>query len=389
MARYVTLVLSLGLLSTGLYAQQGLAPAVQADLLRNQIIAQAKANNEDGVLAALEQYHKLVDANRLEFPVPLYWIEAKAAHDTGDSKRALSSLTQFLNMADHGSAEYKEGLALFPAYQDAVGKSQALERDSRRAALIARVPEAIESMRTALVEIPEGQFICFAPSFEGQMCNRGEAFKVPRFRITSCVTEESWKVFLADTGRGDLELAAGDEKCAPPDTLVFDNWPSEAELEAFTAWISSHDGGKWRLPNASEMGLLKEQEASLYPLPVELAAGFHTTLSRPPADRLALNVLNGCDDISISLCPMAYHNAYAVADCWKKRNGGLLEASTRCERKETAEMKVSFYYPEVKGGREYTILRPVGCGCCWCERTEIGAERCRSGRRDIQLSRRN
>jgi hypothetical protein len=101
------------------FAQSDLPPTVQGDLLRNQIIEQAKANDADGVLASLDQYHKLVDANKLEFPVPLSWIEAKAARDAGDSKRALAALTAFLSHADRDSAEYKEALTLYPAYQQA------------------------------------------------------------------------------------------------------------------------------------------------------------------------------------------------------------------------------------------------------------------------------
>jgi hypothetical protein len=355
---------------------QGLAPSVQADLLRNQIYAQAKANDADSILKSLDQYHKLVEDNKLDFPVPLYWIEAKAAHDTGDTARALNSLTQFLNKADHGSAEYKEGLALYPVYQDAVGKSLALARDAKRAALITRVPEVIESMRKSLKEIPEGQFSSPAKNFEWNRTIDGHygrlftfSVKVPRFLMTSCITLEAWKAFIADTGRGDVELRDGDSTCSPPETLAFEphDWPSQSDLQAFAAWISAHDGGKWRMPNTSELGLLKEQEAALYPLVVELAPGFYKQLRRPPTDRLTFNFLNECDDIGDSCIHPDERNVYAVAVCWTEEKGepDSLDPSMGCERKEIAYMGFSFYFPEVKAGREYTIIRPDARSWGW------------------------
>jgi len=79
-----SLALCFSFFSAMLSAQQGLAPSVQADLLRDKIYAQAKAHDADGMLTSLDQYHKLDSDYNLAFPVPLLRIEAKAAHDAND-----------------------------------------------------------------------------------------------------------------------------------------------------------------------------------------------------------------------------------------------------------------------------------------------------------------
>jgi hypothetical protein len=227
-------------------AQDALAPSVQGDILRDKIYAQAKANDADGVLAALGEYHKLVDANKLTFPVPLYWIEAKAAHDSGDAKHALAALTAFLNKADHESPEYKQGVALYPAYEQALKNSESLERDSRRAALIASIPKLIQSLRDSLVEIPEGQFRCPSEKFKCSVPEKRPAVKVGKFRITKCIPPVVWVAFSVDTGRGDAYNRS--TQCVDADFWT-SSFPSESDVEAFVAWVSAHDGGKWRLPS--------------------------------------------------------------------------------------------------------------------------------------------
>jgi hypothetical protein len=72
-------------------AQPRLAPDVQADLLREKIYAQVQSNDSDATLVSLDQYHTLAQRLKLVFPPPLYFIEAKAAHDAGDATRALIS----------------------------------------------------------------------------------------------------------------------------------------------------------------------------------------------------------------------------------------------------------------------------------------------------------
>ena len=260
-------------------AQSDLPPAVQADLLRNQIIAQAKANDADGVLVSLDQYHKLVDANKLEFPAPLSWIEAKAANDVGDSKRALAALTVFLRHADRGFAEYKQALALYPAYQQTAKSNDALERDAQRQAVIIRIPDVLRQMRENLVEIPEGQFTCPAKNFKCNEYDFRKSIKVKKFRITRCEPRLWWYVFAVDSGRmqklPELDRSRYPREpsidvCAQASSMFSSTNPmndvmrplvpaSPSDLQAFMAWVSSHEGGKWRLPTEAELRLIVER----------------------------------------------------------------------------------------------------------------------------------
>src|ERR1700683_3183337 len=98
-------------------AQPRPAPSVQADLLREKIYAQVKSNDAAAALVSLDQYHKLAQRLRLRFPPPLYFIEAKTAHEAGDATRALSALVEFLHRANRHSDQYKEALGLYPQYQ--------------------------------------------------------------------------------------------------------------------------------------------------------------------------------------------------------------------------------------------------------------------------------
>jgi 5'-3' exonuclease len=103
-------------------AKPRLSPDVQGDLWREKIYAQAKANDSDATLVSLDQYHKLAQRLKLVFPPPLYLVEAKAAHETGDATRALSALTEFLHRTNRHSNQYKDALALYPQYQQSAAK---------------------------------------------------------------------------------------------------------------------------------------------------------------------------------------------------------------------------------------------------------------------------
>jgi hypothetical protein len=98
-------------------AQPRPAPSVQADLLREKIYAQVKSNDAAAAMVSLDQYHKLAQRLQLRFPPPLYFIEAKTAHEAGDPTRALSALVEFLHRANRHSDQYKEALGLYPQYQ--------------------------------------------------------------------------------------------------------------------------------------------------------------------------------------------------------------------------------------------------------------------------------
>jgi hypothetical protein len=101
-----------------------LSPDVQADVLRNAIVAAAKANDLKAALTAIDEYKKL----KVEFPPALALVEAKAANQTGDAERALAALKVFLNHSERGSAPYKEALDLYPAYQRAAEDVEAQKR---------------------------------------------------------------------------------------------------------------------------------------------------------------------------------------------------------------------------------------------------------------------
>lgn len=332
-ALWVTLVLS-ALHVSPIMAQQGLAPSVEADLLRDKIYVQAKANDADGVIASLDQYHKLVDANKLTFPVPLYWIEAKAARDTGDARHAFAALTEFLNKADHGSTEYKEGLALYPAYEQAVKDSEALQDDARRAALIARVPEVIQSIRESLVEIPEGQFSCPAKNFSCAGLAKRPPIEVRKFHITKCFAPLWWEVFVADTDRGEPPFRSDYREQPCSDFITFqraeskptfglDTSPSVsiADLETFVAWVSSHDGGKWRWPTEAELGIIMEEEASQYPRPRGRNPFFLINYQIP------------------------------VSDCWEFDPSGAWRTTSVCEKKSLGLVSHTENYPDKDGGQ--------------------------------------
>lgn len=148
------LVLALAGLPAAL-AQSNLPPAVQTDLLRDQIYGEAKANDPEAVLRSLDQYKKLDGV--VVLPPPLLWIEAKAAHDAGDGKRALDALGSFLASSPRGSAQYNEALASYPTYQQAAGAADALQIDARRAASQASIPTVLSEIESTIVTVPGGR----------------------------------------------------------------------------------------------------------------------------------------------------------------------------------------------------------------------------------------
>jgi formylglycine-generating enzyme required for sulfatase activity len=258
---------------------QGLAPSVQADLLRNKIYAQAKANDADGVMVSLDQYHKLVSDNNLAFPPALYWIEAKAAHDSADAKRALSALTQFLNVTDHGSSQYKEALALYPQYEQAVAASKILAEDSKRQALIARIPEVVAQIAESLVEVQGERFVCPKPTVNSKLhCSKAfSELRVAPFKVMKrCTPWLWWDVYVADTGRksphDDLRGRAGCLATVITSTVDLpkgttnsyvptssDNIITAADVNGFVEWISAHTRSHWRLPTDAEFELMYQR----------------------------------------------------------------------------------------------------------------------------------
>ena len=215
---------------------QGLAPSVQADLLRNQIVEQAKANNPEAVLATLDQYHKLVTDNNLMFPPPLYLIEAKAAHDAGVAQRALSALAQFLNSSDHSSAQYKEALALYPEYEKrSAGEAQQVLRAA-----------GFGDLESLMVAIPGGSFRM------GDLSGNYHFDELPvhtvtikPFRLSKYKLQlKYWRAYhMADPSSAE---GCGSDPDAP---VACVSWE---DAHRFTAWLNSHGEHGFRLPTEAE-----------------------------------------------------------------------------------------------------------------------------------------
>jgi Sulfatase-modifying factor enzyme 1 len=292
-------VSSLFLFSSGPFAQQELAPTVQADLLRDQIYAQAKANDTEAVLASLDQYKKL----DIPFPAPLLWIEAKAAHESGDSKRALEALTTYLNGADHKSDQYKEGLALYPKYKADVEASKQLQTDARRQALITRIPEVVAQLNASVIPIFAGRaraterngavsFYQRKPEYE---------FNVKEFGITQRpINQLWWDVFAADSGHVSYDDWKGDLSDA--------DFPAQEiqpeALRDFADWVSKRAGGHWRLPTEAEMLWIAQRLTEGANLPLQALSGSYNHCE---PDR-------GCDD---------YEIRELVANCWHGQYGSI------------------------------------------------------------------
>jgi len=286
------------------FAQSDLPPTVQADLLRDQIYAEAKANDSDAVIRSIDEYHKLIldayqkylsDPSRypeaqynFAFPRPLYWIEAKAAHEAGDPKRALSSLSDFLRTADRASDQYKEALALYPKYQHDAAAAGQQESDARRHALVMRVPEVLAQIEASAVPLPGGiaKEMHFKDKTTGQLIADGFEFgtriyvdqdikkgnglfsqyqiaDVREFKLRSiyltktAVTHFWWDVFAADTGHKSFDEWRGDNsQVSFPAHLLVDS-----DLNDFTAWVSSRTGKAWRLPSEAEMVWMAQEIA--------------------------------------------------------------------------------------------------------------------------------
>jgi len=242
------------IIPSAIWAQQGPAPSVQADLLRDKIYAQAKANDVEAVLTSLDEYRKL----SIPFPTPLLWIEAKAARESGDSKRALEALTAYLNRTDHNPDQYKEGLALYPSYKKEAEGSTQLQTDSRRQALIARIPEVVTQLNNSVVSIPGGLAtlpedwngsVDF-PLFEKKHLGKTRNLKIQDFSLTRVpINYFWWDVFAADTGRPSYDDWKGDSQ-----NLDFPvSFIQPQDVRAFAEWVSKHAGGHWQLPSEVEL----------------------------------------------------------------------------------------------------------------------------------------
>jgi len=279
--------------SAGL-AQSNLPVAVQVDLLRDQIYAAAKANDSEAVLGSIDKYKQLGVA----LPVPLLWIEAKAAHDSGDAQRALNALGDFLAKTDRSSEQYKEALALYPKYQQDATLSESQIVDSRRQAMRTRIPEVVSQLEEDLVLIHGGDLQFRAPRFRVVNIRGGDpgarTAKISSFWLTKGeVPVLAWEVFAADTGRtyGKFEVPGKHDD-------LFEA-VSDRDVIDFTSWLSAHSHLRWRLPSEAELMLLSQRLATC-----DEMAGCGK--SKTPAEVGVGNYGNRITDVL----------PYLVRDCW-------------------------------------------------------------------------
>jgi formylglycine-generating enzyme required for sulfatase activity len=265
---------------------QALAPSVQAELLRDKIYTQAKANDADSVLKSLDQYHKLVDDNKLTFPPPLYLIEAKAAHDAGDGDRALAALTEFLNKSEPDSSGHREALALYPQYEQANASRNKLSEDARRQALSARIPEVIAQINASVVAVQGGRLTCPKngpsvtwsaksdllprPAIVDNMpniCGPIKESNVEAFEVMNrCVPNLWWDVYVVDTGKASTQDGwDGITDCVEAAFVGsitnegMDSSIALSDIERFVTWVSAKSGKRWRLARERELALLYQQ----------------------------------------------------------------------------------------------------------------------------------
>jgi hypothetical protein len=101
------------LVGAGAFGQSSLSPAVQADLLEDQIIESAKAHDYRRMLRLIEERKKLPD-----IPPAFLYEEAKAAYQVGDRDRALSADSEFLHKVGKTSRQYDAARALLGRIQN-------------------------------------------------------------------------------------------------------------------------------------------------------------------------------------------------------------------------------------------------------------------------------
>lgn len=342
------------------YAQTNLPSAVQADLLRDQIYTEAKSNDPEAVLRSIDQYKKL----GADFPTPLLWIEAKAAHDSGDAQRALNALGDFLARTDRGSQQYQAALALYPQYENDATTNAKLRTDARRSALVSRVSQVVQEMDHAIVTVDGGRLSIR----DGHGRHRLRLYEagnreasVASFRILrTCVKERRWDVYLADTGQVSWDDFAGGEgnRCISHrggtyakfndaydlSTGRYTHFPlrfTASGIQQFIVWASSRSRERWRLPSEAELELIAEKEADI--------------LGSSGIDLLVKGV------------PAEYRRGFdpeVVADCWHpEKVGGRPPAApvsnwlSACETAVPTAITLTINRQEWKHDYEISVIR--------------------------------
>jgi formylglycine-generating enzyme required for sulfatase activity len=306
--------------STQSSAASTIDTTAQIALRKGEIEAAAAAADAPRALAAIDELNKIWPKS-VPPETPMLLIEAKMSASVGNYSRAEAAVTRVIQSAAEGSAPYKEAQTMHARYQ----------LDAQRRALIARIPEVLRQMRESLVEIPDGQFSCPAKNFVCKDWNGRHVVNVRKFRVTKCDRQLWWAVFMADTGRPvvsaeDFNDCSDSSNIGMLGMLRSDFQASETDLAAFVAWVSAHDGGgKWRLPTEAELGLIKEQEAALYPVLV----------GKQIDERLAVHVHDMCIAYDAGcLRGDGTEQSYVASDCFEFTSPGHWRWSPVCEKKK-------------------------------------------------------
>lgn len=214
-----------------IYAQSGLPPEVQADILKTRIVESLQKKDLKTALASMDQYRQL----KVPMPPNLVFIEAKAAAAVDDPLRAFASLEEFLKTVSHDSPQYKEALALYTPYQ----KAQEEASNRKVAALRASGLSAIADLVGHMVPIPAGTF---------QMGDgTTHTVTLRAFRLSAYdVTFDQYDTFTAATGKPLVKDGGWGRGNRP---VIYVSWD---DAKAFIAWVNQQTGLKFRLPSEAE-----------------------------------------------------------------------------------------------------------------------------------------
>jgi formylglycine-generating enzyme required for sulfatase activity len=227
-----------------------LPPEVQADIVRNKILAALDAKDLKGALAAIDEYKKL----KVEFPSALALAEAKAASQAGEHERALAALKIFLQKSERGSGAYDEALALYPKYERAAKEVEA----QRLAPYLAELPRVLEGIKSGMKVIPAGTFkmgdrVFASPAHDVSV----RSFLLSAYELTG------WQYFIYCVNTrhrtGQIDECGGSVEASCMKGVDRDRrklcpvtFREKGDALAFVKWLNNETGGRYRLPTEAE-----------------------------------------------------------------------------------------------------------------------------------------